>query len=287
MIGLRARDRVYRRKFTAIYHRYVSRSLFDRLHYVLGLQDWETLSDSYWLTQALDLMMSAINEQDLLRDASRTSILPPFDLSMASRKPVSNSTLPITPTRVEGKVTTKKEKSPLMRRVKPPAKKIPNIKMENGIPVATKKKRKHDGNALNGSGSAMKEEKLSISGSSDSKSSSSSSSPSSSSSSSTSTPSSAEARISLLRSHSLWVNQSSELRVESSIIMPLRELIHASPRLTYALWTHLLPIAWAKLSPDDRTLLTPNIEALLAKGNNSMTLLMLYCCAYLIIVVVG
>jgi hypothetical protein len=62
MTGLRCRDVTQRGKFVELFHRHVSKGLFDRLYYILALQDWEPLSDSFWLSQALDLLLASVDD---------------------------------------------------------------------------------------------------------------------------------------------------------------------------------------------------------------------------------
>ncbi|KAK8535278.1 hypothetical protein V6N12_056801 [Hibiscus sabdariffa] len=62
MLGLRAKDPDARRKFISMYHESLSKTLFTRLHYIIQIQDWEALSDVFWLKQGLDLLLAILVE---------------------------------------------------------------------------------------------------------------------------------------------------------------------------------------------------------------------------------
>jgi transformation/transcription domain-associated protein len=51
-----------RNRFTAIFDSSMTRSLFTRLAYIFGQQTWEYFGDSFYLQQALDMLMGTINE---------------------------------------------------------------------------------------------------------------------------------------------------------------------------------------------------------------------------------
>lgn len=53
LIGLRAQRPETRAKFFALYDGSVPRRLFDRLKYIILEQDWERLSHTFWLKQAM------------------------------------------------------------------------------------------------------------------------------------------------------------------------------------------------------------------------------------------
>ncbi|CAN7108366.1 unnamed protein product [Brassica rapa subsp. narinosa] len=62
MPGLRARDPDMRRKFFLLYHEFLGKNLFARLQYILQNQDWEAMSDVFWLKQGLDLLLAILVE---------------------------------------------------------------------------------------------------------------------------------------------------------------------------------------------------------------------------------
>lgn len=53
LMGLRARDPVMRAKFFTLYNNSIECTLYARMHYVVVEQDWEQLSQFFWLKQAL------------------------------------------------------------------------------------------------------------------------------------------------------------------------------------------------------------------------------------------
>lgn len=61
LIGTRAADVELRNHFMAIFDRSLSRTASSRLNYVLTLQNWDTLAESFWLRQASQLIMGSID----------------------------------------------------------------------------------------------------------------------------------------------------------------------------------------------------------------------------------
>ncbi|GAA5983547.1 hypothetical protein JCM5350_000270 [Sporobolomyces pararoseus] len=66
LMGCKIRDPVIRSKFLAVFDKSLPSGLFSRLHYIVGIQSWETLSETYWMHQALDLLLGAVDTQDRL-----------------------------------------------------------------------------------------------------------------------------------------------------------------------------------------------------------------------------
>ncbi|KDP46748.1 hypothetical protein JCGZ_06536 [Jatropha curcas] len=62
MLGLRAKDPDVRMKFFSLYHESLAKTLFARLQFIIQLQDWEALSDVFWLKQGLDLLLAILVE---------------------------------------------------------------------------------------------------------------------------------------------------------------------------------------------------------------------------------
>ncbi|KAI6272293.1 hypothetical protein MCOR27_008404 [Pyricularia oryzae] len=60
LIGTRAQDVEMRNRFLAIFDKSLPRAATTRLLYVIRSQNWDTLADSYWLSQALHLLLGAI-----------------------------------------------------------------------------------------------------------------------------------------------------------------------------------------------------------------------------------
>lgn len=53
MIGLRAQKPETRQKFFELYHASVPKTIFDRMKFIFVDHDWERLSHTFWLKQAL------------------------------------------------------------------------------------------------------------------------------------------------------------------------------------------------------------------------------------------
>jgi len=60
LIGTRAQDVEMRNRFMTIFDKSLSRTASSRLSYVLASQNWDTLSDSYWLSQVIHLLFGSI-----------------------------------------------------------------------------------------------------------------------------------------------------------------------------------------------------------------------------------
>ncbi|EXJ60873.1 transformation/transcription domain-associated protein [Cladophialophora yegresii CBS 114405] len=60
LIGTRAKDVDMRNRFMSIFDRALSKTASYRLNYVLTLQNWDTLADSFWLRQASQLIMGSV-----------------------------------------------------------------------------------------------------------------------------------------------------------------------------------------------------------------------------------
>lgn len=78
MLGLRARDPDMRHKFFILYHESIPKTLFQRLQYIILHQDWEALSDVFWLKQGLDLLLAILVEQEPITLAPNSAQLPPL-----------------------------------------------------------------------------------------------------------------------------------------------------------------------------------------------------------------
>ena len=61
LVGTRAQDVDVRNRFMAIFDRSLSRSATSRLLYVLTNQNWDTLADTFWLSQAIQLLFGSID----------------------------------------------------------------------------------------------------------------------------------------------------------------------------------------------------------------------------------
>lgn len=61
LVGTRAKDVIMRNRFLQIFDRSISRTVSNRLSFVLGTQNWEQLHESYWLHQASHLMFGSVD----------------------------------------------------------------------------------------------------------------------------------------------------------------------------------------------------------------------------------
>ncbi|KAI7863236.1 hypothetical protein BDF14DRAFT_1989138 [Spinellus fusiger] len=60
LLGSRSENPHIRTEFMRVFDRSVGRSLYSRLNYILGVQNWEFLSNTFWLHQALDLLLGVV-----------------------------------------------------------------------------------------------------------------------------------------------------------------------------------------------------------------------------------
>lgn len=60
LIGTRAQDVGMRNRFMAIFDKSLSKTASARLSYVIASQNWDTLADSFWLAQASQLLLGAV-----------------------------------------------------------------------------------------------------------------------------------------------------------------------------------------------------------------------------------
>ena len=81
MLGLRAKDPNTRMKFFTLYHESLGKTLFTRLQYIIQVQDWEALSDVFWLKQGLDLLLAILVENKPITLAPNSARVLPFVLS--------------------------------------------------------------------------------------------------------------------------------------------------------------------------------------------------------------
>lgn len=78
MLGIRAKDPEMRMKFFTLYHESLGRMLFTRLQYIIQIQDWEALSDVFWLKQGLDLLLAILVEDKSITLAPNSAKVPPL-----------------------------------------------------------------------------------------------------------------------------------------------------------------------------------------------------------------
>ncbi|CAO3595980.1 unnamed protein product [Absidia cylindrospora] len=60
LLGTRNTDPHVRTQFMRTFDRSLGRSLYTRLNYILGVQNWEFLANSFWLHQALDILFGVV-----------------------------------------------------------------------------------------------------------------------------------------------------------------------------------------------------------------------------------
>jgi transformation/transcription domain-associated protein len=76
MLGLRAKDPEMRKRFFKLYHDSVGKSLFSRLQFIIQSQDWEAVSDVFWLKQGLDLILAILVENEPITLAANSARVP-------------------------------------------------------------------------------------------------------------------------------------------------------------------------------------------------------------------
>ncbi|EPS61409.1 hypothetical protein M569_13388, partial [Genlisea aurea] len=84
LLGLRAKHPEMRNKFFALYHESLGKTLFIRLQYIIQIQDWEALSDVFWLKQGLDLLLAILVEDKPITLAPNSGKIPPVLLSVSA-----------------------------------------------------------------------------------------------------------------------------------------------------------------------------------------------------------
>ncbi|KFH46680.1 Transcription-associated protein-like protein [Hapsidospora chrysogenum ATCC 11550] len=94
LIGTRATDVDMRNRFMAIFDKSLSKTASARLSYVLTSQNWDTLSESYWLAQASQLLLGGIEmstnirlHQDDFRMISASQLAAMFPKDKDTREP--------------------------------------------------------------------------------------------------------------------------------------------------------------------------------------------------------
>lgn len=78
MLGLRAKDPEIRQRFFTLYHESLGKTLFARLQYIIQIQDWEALSDVFWLKQGIDLLLATLVENEPINLAPNSARLAPL-----------------------------------------------------------------------------------------------------------------------------------------------------------------------------------------------------------------
>ncbi|KNA06133.1 hypothetical protein SOVF_183880 [Spinacia oleracea] len=78
MLGLRAKDPETRKKYFWLYHESLGKTLFARLQFIIQIQDWDAVSDVFWLKQGLDLILALLVEDQSITLAPNTARLQPL-----------------------------------------------------------------------------------------------------------------------------------------------------------------------------------------------------------------
>ena len=78
MMGLRAKDPEIRQRFFLLYHDAIEKTLFVRLQFIIQQQDWEAVSDCFWLKQGLDLLLAILVENEPINLAPTSSRISPL-----------------------------------------------------------------------------------------------------------------------------------------------------------------------------------------------------------------
>ncbi|ORE10738.1 hypothetical protein BCV72DRAFT_199208 [Rhizopus microsporus var. microsporus] len=60
LYGTQYKDPEIRARFMKIFNENISQSLFGRLNYIIGVQNWEPLAGAFWIHQALDLLLETV-----------------------------------------------------------------------------------------------------------------------------------------------------------------------------------------------------------------------------------
>ncbi|KAK7430359.1 transcription-associated protein 1 [Neonectria magnoliae] len=96
LIGTRAADVDMRNRFMAIFDKSLSKTASARLSYVLTSQNWDTLADSYWLAQATQLLLGAVEtnaniqlHQDDFKTMPISRLVTVFTKEKETREPTS------------------------------------------------------------------------------------------------------------------------------------------------------------------------------------------------------
>ncbi|GAA5802218.1 hypothetical protein HPULCUR_007681 [Helicostylum pulchrum] len=85
LLGSRSENPQIRSQFMRVFDRSISRSLYTRLNYILGVQNWESLSSTFWIHQALDMLFGAVKVN--------SQITEPHTLKIKSIRSIGNNVM--------------------------------------------------------------------------------------------------------------------------------------------------------------------------------------------------
>lgn len=60
LLGTKSENPQIRTQFMRVFDRSIGRTLYARMNYILGIQNWEFLSQTFWLHQALDILLGVV-----------------------------------------------------------------------------------------------------------------------------------------------------------------------------------------------------------------------------------
>ncbi|EPB81798.1 hypothetical protein HMPREF1544_11483 [Mucor circinelloides 1006PhL] len=86
LLGTRNENPQIRSQFMRVFDRSISRTTYTRLNYILGVQNWESLSNIFWIHQALDMLFGAIKVDP--------QAMTPHTLKIKSIKSIGNQAEP-------------------------------------------------------------------------------------------------------------------------------------------------------------------------------------------------
>ncbi|KAI9362471.1 FAT domain-containing protein, partial [Zopfochytrium polystomum] len=73
LIGTSVQNPTMRRNFVDMLGASLNTSVYNRLHYIIGVQNWEPIGGQFWLAQSLDLLIGCINVDGRICDASTST----------------------------------------------------------------------------------------------------------------------------------------------------------------------------------------------------------------------
>lgn len=76
MLGLRASNSDISKRFLLLYHESIQKTLFSRLKFIIQIQDWEALSDAFWIKQGLDILLATLVEDETITLAPNSAKVP-------------------------------------------------------------------------------------------------------------------------------------------------------------------------------------------------------------------
>ncbi|KAI7902282.1 uncharacterized protein BX663DRAFT_552217 [Cokeromyces recurvatus] len=85
LFGTSNKNPYIRTQFMRVFDRSISHNLYTRLNYILGIQNWESLADTFWIHQALDMLFGAVK--------INPQISAPHTLKIKSIKSIGNQAL--------------------------------------------------------------------------------------------------------------------------------------------------------------------------------------------------